>query len=185
MSDLKNKISELADLFSEGVLAAIRTVSLDELSGEGGGSEAPAAPRRGRPPGPARVAKAAGGGSPGRLARRSPEQIETTIQSIVGVLKKAPEGLRSEQLQAMLGIEKKEIVSPINQALASKILRKEGNKRATCYFVNTGNSSKKTTKSPKKAAAKTGKASKKATKKAAPKKTKKVSKSEKPETVAT
>jgi hypothetical protein len=169
MSDLKNKISELADQFSEGVLAAIRTVSLDELSGEG--SEAPAAPRRGRPPGPAKVAKAAGGGSPGRLARRSPEQIEATIESIVGALKKAPDGLGSEALQSMLGIEKKEITGPLNQALASRVLKKSGNKRATRYFLGGGGSSK-TTKSPKKSPGKVSskKTASKKTKKAAPKK---------------
>lgn len=151
MSDLRNKISELASEFTDGIMAAIRTVSLDDLSGEGTGEPAAAAPRRGRPPGPAKV-KAAG--SSGRLARRSPEQLEVTIQSIVGALKKAPDGLGSEALQSMLGIEKREITGPLKLAIETRVLSKRGNKRATVYLLG----GKKTTKSPKKSAAKTGKA---------------------------
>jgi hypothetical protein len=172
MSEMKNKISELAEEFSEGVLAAIRGASLEELLGEGGGSSAPA--RRGRPPGPAKIKADKPEGSSGRLARRSPEQIEATIQSIVGALKKAPDGLGSEQLQQLLSIEKREIASPLIQALEAKVLRKEGNKRATRYFIAVGgSSSKKVTKSPKKAAAKMGKTSKKTKKSAAKKAPKK------------
>ena len=142
---LKNKITSLAEEFSAGILAAIKSASLQELLAESG-----AAPRRG-PGRPAKVAsepaaapsaearaRARGEGSEdqgGRLVRRSPEDIDKVVALVVGALKKAKGGLRSEQLQKELGISKKEIVRPIEQALVAKKITKKGQKRATTYFA--------------------------------------------------
>jgi hypothetical protein len=136
---LKNRISALAEEFSAGVLAAIRSASLEEILSEGGCSRGPA------PHAPAAAASAAepakrGPGRPrgrksGRLARRSPEQIAQVVESIVGALKKNKAGMRSEQLQKLLGLDKKEISGPLNEALEGKKITKKGQRRATTYFA--------------------------------------------------
>ena len=54
---------------------------------------------------------------------------------MVGALKKAKNGMRSEQLQRALRLDKKEITGPINEALAAKKISKKGQRRATTYFA--------------------------------------------------
>lgn len=132
---LKNQIETLATTFATEVLRAIRSAPLEEILAETG--QAPAG-RRGRP---ATTSPAFGGaqtkgrGRGGRLPRRSPEAIAKVIDSIVSELKKAKGGLRSEELQKALGLDKKEIARPIAEALSSKAIRKTGQKRATTYFA--------------------------------------------------
>ena len=123
MPTLKSTIASLAENFSAGVLAAIRSASLEEILG---GSAGPAKRGPGRPPkrsNGAAVARGGGGSQPdplskptrakrgkgGRLARRSPEEIAQVVESIVGALKKSADGMRSEQLQKLLKLDKKEI----------------------------------------------------------------------------
>jgi hypothetical protein len=181
MGNLQSKIAELAEEFAAGVMAALRSAPLDELMGA---STSTVPTRRGRPPlsvavrtsdddAPAPATKAVR--SPkakvsGRLARRSQEQIDQTIDLIVETLRDAPEGMRSEQLQNELELSKKEITGPITQAIAARKIKKTGQKRATTYFaagVSTGKSAKVS-----KAAAPTAarKSAKKSAKKAAPSK---------------
>jgi hypothetical protein len=54
---------------------------------------------------------------------------------ITKALAGAAKGLRSEELQNALKLSKKEIVGPLNQALAAKKVTKKGQKRATTYFA--------------------------------------------------
>jgi hypothetical protein len=138
---LKNRIEALAEEFSAGVLAAIRSASLEEILSEGshGGrassrAAAPAAASSSdgeakRGPGRPKGKKS------GRLARRSPEQIAQVVEAIVGALKKQKAGLRSEQLQKLLSLDKKEISGPLNEALEGKKITKKGQRRATTYFA--------------------------------------------------
>ena len=49
-------------------------------------------------------------------------------------LKEHKGGLRSEQLQKVLHLSKREIVRPISDALATKKISKKGEKRSTTYF---------------------------------------------------
>jgi hypothetical protein len=152
MANLKNQIAALADTFAAGVLSAIRSASLEEILAGGSGA-APAPTRRG----PGRPRKTAPSAAPaaaegdeaadapagrgrkgrkaGRLARRSPADIEHVIGLIVTALGRAKAGLRSEQLQKTLKLSKKEIVRPLAEALGSKKIRKTGEKRATTYFA--------------------------------------------------
>jgi hypothetical protein len=142
MTTLKSKIATLADSFAAEVLAAIRSSSLEEIL-SGGGSGGGAAPAR-RGPGRPRKAdagaamaapKPAKRGKGGRLARRSPADIERVVGLIVGKLGEHKAGLRSEQLQKVLKLDKKEITGPLNQALAAKKITKKGQKRSTTYFT--------------------------------------------------
>ena len=141
---LKNRISALAEEFSAGVLAAIRAASLEEILSEGSrsgssggrGAAAPAARATSADGEPAKR----GPGRPrgrksGRLARRSPEQIAQVVEAIVGALKKNKAGMRSEQLQKLLSLDKKEISGPLNEALEGKKITKKGQRRATTYFA--------------------------------------------------
>ena len=134
---LKNRISALAEEFSSGVLAAIRSASLEEILSDSGAPKrvaaaAPAPASNGVAPakrGPGRPRKS------GRLARRSPEQIAVVVESVVGALKKNKNGMRSEQLQKLLKLDKKEISGPLAEALAGRKISKKGQRRATTYFA--------------------------------------------------
>jgi hypothetical protein len=95
---------------------------------------------------PAVASASAGSSSPGparrkgggRLARRSPEQITAVADSIVSLLEKHPDGLRSEQIRAILKLDRKEIPRPIQEALDKNRITSEGQKRSTTYFVRSG-----------------------------------------------
>ena len=135
---LKNRISALAEEFSAGVLAAIRAASLEEILSEGSRGRGPAA--RAAASVSAEEPAKRGPGRPkgkktGRLPRRSPEQIAQVVESIVGALKKNKAGMRSEQLQKLLSLDKKEISGPLNEALEAKKITKKGQRRATTYFA--------------------------------------------------
>ena len=84
-----------------------------------------------------KVAKAAkkSGKKSDRLPRRSAEDIAHALDQIVAIVKAAPKGLRAEQIQAKLGIDKRELPRPVAEGLSSKRLIKKGKKRATTYFV--------------------------------------------------
>ncbi|WP_394846315.1 hypothetical protein LZC95_02475 [Pendulispora brunnea] len=134
---LKNEISRLADNFAQGVLAAIRSASLEEISSEARGratsssSRAPA----GRPSAAAPASKAPKAKRGGRLHRRSEEEIGAVGDKIVSLLKSHPEGLRAEQIRAELGLEAKELPRPLKDLLGAKKLKTKGQKRATTYFA--------------------------------------------------
>src|SRR5262245_36160670 len=99
---LQAQIQSLAEQFAQSILDAIRGASLDELAG--GTRRGPGRPRLARPGRPARA-----GGGGGKRIRRSTEQLQTTLSNIVELVKKHKDGLRSEQIQAALGLTRKEI----------------------------------------------------------------------------
>ena len=138
MTTLKNTIASLADSFASGVLAAVRNASLEEIL-DGGGRGAPARRGPGRSPkanaGTSMAPKPAKRGNGGRLARRSPEDIAHVEGLIVATLGSHKAGLRSEQLQKLLKLSKKEIVRPLELALTKKTITKKGQRRATTYFM--------------------------------------------------
>ena len=74
-------------------------------------------------------------GKGGRLARRSPEDLQHVVGLIVGKLGERKAGMRSEELQKALKLDKKEITGPLNLALSTKKVVKTGQKRSTTYFA--------------------------------------------------
>ena len=138
MSNLRSALAALADDFASSVLAAVRDASLDDLLGEMSG----APPRRGpgRPRGSSAPASApAAPRSPaatrkptGRLPRRSPEEIARTLTQVVAIVKKST-GMRSEEIQKALKLDKREVPRVLFEGLRSKKLKKKGQKRATIY----------------------------------------------------
>jgi hypothetical protein len=73
----------------------------------------------------------------GRLKRRSADDIAATLGNIVTLLKAHPAGLRAEQIRKDLDMLAKELPRPLAEGLASKALRKKGQKRATVYFAGS------------------------------------------------
>jgi hypothetical protein len=71
----------------------------------------------------------------GKLVRRSSGDIQKTADAIVSLLKKNPKGLRAEEIQKALGLHRRETPRPIEKLLATKKIRKTGEKRSTRYFA--------------------------------------------------
>jgi hypothetical protein len=134
MNTLKSRIDSLASTFASDVVRAIRSASLEELLGGVGGASAH---------GPARAVRAAAvAESPrprvarsGRLARRSSEEIKSTLDKIHGLLKASRGGLRAEQIRAALKLDVREMPRVLKEGLATKKLASKGQKRATTYFA--------------------------------------------------
>jgi hypothetical protein len=149
-ASLRSTIDALAAQFASGVLAAIRSASLEEILAEAGGRSAPAPGRRGAgkaratrvvpasPKGPAVRTTRAKFGKGGRLARRSAEDIDKMVDRIVALLEKNPEGLRAEQIRDGLGVLSKELPRPLAEGVKQKRFAKKGEKRATTYFLVGG-----------------------------------------------
>ncbi len=78
-----------------------------------------------------------------RLSRRSPSDIQGVVDSIVALLMKKPDGLRSEDIRAELGLAPNEMPRPLAEGLKAKKLAKEGEKRATVYFAKGASGKKK------------------------------------------
>jgi hypothetical protein len=128
---LQSRISELASSFVDSILEAIRSSSLEELVGGGHSvrddhrAPAPktATPRSSRSP------------SPGRLPRRSAEDIAKVLEVVVSLLNSRKNGLRAEQIRDELSMQSKELPRILKEGLARKKLRTVGQKRATTYFA--------------------------------------------------
>jgi hypothetical protein len=134
MTTLRSHLQDLATTFAENVLAAIRTASIEDLHGADNGGVGNGRNTRGggRQPDPLRKARRSGG----RLARRSPEEIAKTLATVVSALKATrAKGLRSEEIQAQLKLDKRELPRVMAMGLSKKTIKKKGQKRATVYFA--------------------------------------------------
>lgn len=138
MSNLQSKIETLVHEFSASLIKALRTASIDELSGSAGATPRP---RVGRPPAsasasaPAAAPAAKSTGKGGRLGRRSTADLARMVDDIVSLLEKHPEGLRAEDIRSSLNCSAKELPRPMADALSSGRISKTGEKRATTYFA--------------------------------------------------
>lgn len=131
MSNLQSTLEALASDFARTVIAALRTASIDEITGLSGPAR-----RVGRPAGAGEtngLARKREVG--GRLGRRSTVEIGQMVEAIVDLLKRSPEGLRAEQIRAALNVQAKELPRPLADALRAGRVSKSGQKRATTYFV--------------------------------------------------
>jgi hypothetical protein len=73
------------------------------------------------------------------------------VESIVGLLRLNPKGLRAEEIRVKLALQSKELPRPLKEATASGRVGKSGQKRATTYFLKSGGGA-----APKAAPAKRG-----------------------------
>ncbi len=125
-SALYSRLNDLASAFATAVVDALKSASLKEL--HSGGREA--ASRAGaRKASPAKVTR------PGRLPRRSSDDIAGALGSVVALVRKHKDGLRAEEIRKALGMEAKEMPRILKEGLTSRRLRTRGQKRATTYFA--------------------------------------------------
>ncbi len=130
MSTLRQTLENQAFEFATAVINAFRGASIDELMSIAGDTRLVRGSTM-RPNG--LTAK-----KTGRLGRRSAAEIAKTLESIVTVLTKHPEGLRAEEIKAALELDTREIPRPLAEGLKNGALKKTGQKRATTYFVSSG-----------------------------------------------
>jgi hypothetical protein len=134
MTTLRSQLTELARSFAESVISTIRGSSLDEVLSEKGRRRAAARAAAGD--GEARTTRARPGRQkPGRLARRSPEEIAKAVDLVAKLVRSRPKGLRAEDIRKMLGLDTREMPRILKEGLAKKKLRSKGQKRATTYFA--------------------------------------------------
>jgi hypothetical protein len=140
MTSLRATLNDLAQSFADSILDAIRSASLDDLVSESG-----VRPSGGVARGPAQApARDEEGGAPrgrpsqqrpGRLPRRSEEDIAKAVDLVSKLVKSHPKGLRSEEIRKLLGLDAREMPRILKDALAQKKLKSRGQKRATTYFA--------------------------------------------------
>lgn len=172
MSTLQSRIQALSAAFADSIIAALRETSISELTsaaGVGGGGRGKHVHSISENIEETPTPRAAKAKKTGRLARRSEEDIAKVVEEILVVVKKHPEGIRAEELRVELGLDKKEMPKPMLVALANGSLRKEGEKRATVYFIG-GKASKAAPAKKKPVAKKAPPKAKASSKKATPKK---------------
>lgn len=135
-----SRVTAAAQEFAQGIVTGILNMSVAEM-GELNMSEmqeaftnGPALPvnaRKAMAAGKAPAAKAPAA-KPGRLARRTPEQLEAFDASIVKFVRKAgKDGATAEQIREGLGCDRRELATRLGKVG----LRTKGNKRATTYFA--------------------------------------------------
>jgi hypothetical protein len=136
MPTLRSQLDSLAANFAQQVLAAIQGSSLQELVGSGGSSvgngrsaRSVAAHVETLPS----VRKA--GRKPGRLPRRSADEIAALLNKIVLLVKTHKDGMRAEEIRSTLGMEAKEMPRILKEGISKKKLTTKGQKRATTYFA--------------------------------------------------
>jgi hypothetical protein len=127
VSSLRHHLHDLAERFASDVLAAIRGASIEDLVAETGGAKGTPGPARGMRPG----ARTDGG----RLARRTAEDIDSTLGLVVAALRATPEGMRSEEIRDFLKIDKRALPRVLARGLQTKKLRSKGQRRGTTYFA--------------------------------------------------
>lgn len=125
-------VSDIAELARQ---QAIETLSTALASGQGRG-------RGGRAPknGGLSLAQAGRGGRRGRDRsgnRRSPDEIDRASQALLAEIQANP-GLRVEQIGRTLGAATKDLTLPLKKLLSQRIVRSEGQRRATRYFPAGG-----------------------------------------------
>jgi hypothetical protein len=154
MVTLRDKLSTLAADFAASVFSAIRGASLEDLLAEssvarGGRSARPrgrtkataTAPRASaatatRAAAPVAASAPKGRAKGGRLPRRSPAEVDKTLGLVVAALKSTKaKGMRSEEIQKHLKLDKRELPRVLKTGLQKKALRSKGQKRSTVYFV--------------------------------------------------
>jgi hypothetical protein len=69
--------------------------------------------------------------------RRSPEEIDRASQALLSEIQANP-GLRVEQIGRTLGAATKDLTLPLKKLLSQRLVRSEGQRRATRYFPAGG-----------------------------------------------
>jgi hypothetical protein len=161
---LSQALQALTTAFVNSLIDEVRQTPIGELVGIDADAAPPARTTRQQmqnagfertyaPPAKAAAAPKTKSGKAERLKRRTPEQIAEAVTAIVALLKKHPNGMRSEQIRLELGLDVREVPRVIKHALDTKQIKVlSGQKRATTYGVGGKAGGKAIVKTPKKAA---------------------------------
>jgi hypothetical protein len=131
MSNLNSEIRSKIDAFVEQLTAHVKRAALESVREALGNGTAPMRRGPGRPPSSAPKAAARADG------KRTPEQVAADGERIASYVRQHP-GQRLEQIAAGLGAHSETLKLPVIKLLASKALRKTGEKRGTQYFAGGG-----------------------------------------------
>src|SRR6516162_9665973 len=108
MPTLRSQLTDLAHSFADAVIAAIRGTPLDDLlAGRGEGRAARPAVHSGEDRRTTRTRPAKQ--KPGRLPRRSPEEIAKAVDLVAKLVRGQPKGLRAEEIRKRLGLDVREM----------------------------------------------------------------------------
>jgi len=121
-------VSELSSLVREAALTAVQEVL---------GGEAPRVPaKRGRTNKKAKRTSAAPKrkSAGGKRVRRTPEDLKNMAQEVITFVK-SNQGSAAGAIAKGLGVATKDLKRPVDDLLAAKKLRKQGERRGTQYFV--------------------------------------------------
>ena len=133
MSNLLRKhIAELAEHFAEQIVQTIKTLSLEDILAEASSVNTGAKRQAERPTASSPAARNHG------LAPSKPRTngaSSGTVDNVVTVLRKYPDGLRAELLRSELGLNREEMHRVTAAALAAKKISKQGARRGTKYFL--------------------------------------------------
>ena len=124
---VEQRVRAFVDELSGELAVLVRKAAADVLLVGGSASgRAAGAPRRAS-------AASAGARSNGRI-RRSSDQLEQTAQHLQSYIAKNP-GQRMEQIGDALGSTTRELRRPLQQLIDAGAVRREGEKRASRYYV--------------------------------------------------
>jgi hypothetical protein len=131
---LRSHLDALATRLANEILTTIQGASLQELVASGGG-EVGAGRTRGAVADGGNEAAVTNKGNALRLPRRSPAEIAKVLEKVVLLVKTHRDGMRSEDIRSMLGMQANEMPRILREGLATNKLASKGNKRATTYFA--------------------------------------------------
>ena len=137
-STLNTEIRARIDAFVQELTSIVKGAALESVRAALGDGAMPARRGPGRPP------KAAGGATGARRGRppasssrggkRSSDEVDQMAERIATFVKSNP-GLGLEAIASGIGTATKELKLPVIKLLASRTLRKTGQKRGTKYFA--------------------------------------------------
>jgi hypothetical protein len=134
-STLNTEIRSKIDAFVEQLTAHVKQAALDSVHAALGDGVAPARRGPGRPRMNMKLGRPAKSAMKG--GKRTPEQVQADAERIASYVRQHP-GQRLEQIAAGLGSVSQDLKLPVIKLLASKTLRKTGEKRGTQYFAGSG-----------------------------------------------
>jgi hypothetical protein len=132
MPTFSDTIQDLAAKFAEGVVQALRGVSLEDLRSGTAGRPPSSAPPAKRSAGRPRRARASE--VPPEEKRRSADDLAFARGMIVKYVRSHP-GAKAEAIRVALGIPRNKWARPLAVALAEKTLTKKGERGTATYWA--------------------------------------------------
>ncbi|HSS02079.1 MAG TPA: hypothetical protein VLM79_33700 [Kofleriaceae bacterium] len=133
MLDPHREIQALVDNFIADLSDLAKRIAIEQLRAAFGvgaklaGTKLPPLPMPAPAAAPARASR-------GRRGRRGPRDIEALRGKLLSVITENP-GRRAEDISAALGTKTAEIAPPLRRLVADRVVRTEGARRGTRYYL--------------------------------------------------